>query len=245
VTALVFIHGWGQSSQAWHSQAAYFSGRYDARFVNLPGHGGAAETNAETWPGELMRRMPDEPVIVIGWSLGGMLAMHLALAHPQRFQALALVAATPRFTRAPDWPHGCPDALFDEFDAGVAQASNKALSRFFALMLHGDGLSRRQYQQLARQAVDRAHPPSQTALAAGLQWLARFDLRSDLPRLKLPCLVMYGDGDGIVPPAAGHFLAGRLPDVREFVFPACGHAPFLTQAETFNQQLEAWCRTII
>ncbi|MDX8412057.1 MAG: alpha/beta fold hydrolase, partial [Mariprofundaceae bacterium] len=123
--------------------------------------------------------------------------------------------------------------------------SNKALSRFFALMLHGDGLSHRRYQELARHALDRRHPPSPTTLAMGLQWLARFDLRADLPRLAHPCLVMYGDGDRIVPPAAGHFMAGRLQHAREYVFPDCGHAPFLTQAETFNQQLEAWCRTII
>ncbi|MDX8410618.1 MAG: alpha/beta fold hydrolase [Mariprofundaceae bacterium] len=241
---MLFMHGWGLSSQAWHGQAAYFSSRYDARFVNLPGHGGAPEANAEAWPDMLLRQMPDEPVIAVGWSLGGMLALHLALAHPERFRALVLVAATPRFTCAADWLHGCPDAMFDDFEAGVAQASNKALSRFFALMLHGDGLSRRRYQEIARQAVDRRHPPSSSALAVGLHWLARLDLRADLPKLNLPCLVMYGDGDRIVPPAAGHFMAGHLPHAREYIFSGCGHAPFLTQAETFNQQLETWCRAI-
>ena len=245
MTPVLFIHGWGQSSRAWFGQTDSLSEDFDVRCIDLPGHGGEAEAEAADWPEMLMRRIPDEPAIVVGWSLGGMLAMHLALLHPERFRALALVAATPRFTCADDWPNGCPDDLFADFESGVAEASNKALSRFFALMLHGDGLSRSRYQEIARQAVNRRTPPSFSALEAGLHWLAGLDLRADLQRLHIPCLVMYGDSDSVVPAAAGHELAVRLPQAREIVFSMCGHAPFLTQADAFNRQLEAWCRTVI
>jgi len=244
MTAMAFISGWGQSVRVWHRQERHFSRGFDVRCINLPGHGGAPEAPAHHWPRKIMAAMPHEPAIVVAWSLGGMLAMSLALEHPRRFLALAIVAGTPRFSCAPDWPHGCPAKLFDEFQAAVGVEPNRLLNRFFAMMLHGEELSRAFRQELARQVLERRQPPSSAALAEGLQWLRGLDLTAEIHKLDLPCLVIHGDSDVIVPAAAGHFIAGRMRSARELIFPVCGHAPFLTRSEAFNQQLEAWCRTV-
>jgi len=237
VTQLVFLHGWAQSQQIWYQQQQQFAG---ARFINLPGHGGAKDAPAAAWPDLLAAQLPDEPCTLVGWSLGGMLAMEIAQRFPGRVAALALIATTPRFAAAEAWLHGCDQAILAAFEEAVASASPRALNRFFALMLHGDALSRSDYNQLARQAVDRTHPVTAAGLAAGLELLATMDLRHRLPPADMPLLIMHGEQDAIVPVAAGRWLAEQLPAAHVHFADACGHAPFLSSPHRFNTILKEW-----
>jgi pimeloyl-[acyl-carrier protein] methyl ester esterase len=241
---MVFLHGWGQSARIWDHQAAHFSPRCPVSTPNLPGHGGADDAPAGAWLDILASRLPDQPSILVGWSLGGMLALQLAHAFPERVAGLALVATTPCFTRAPDWPQGCDEATLQAFTEGASTHSAKQLGRFFALMLQGDALPRSRFNALAREAIDREHPPSAAGLATGLALLTGLDLRPLLPGIGQPAWVAHGDGDAIIPPAAGHALAERLPHAAWHGFAHAGHAPFLTQAEAFQNTLEAWCQNI-
>jgi pimeloyl-[acyl-carrier protein] methyl ester esterase len=241
---LVFLHGWGQAPRIWQHQVDHFSKLCPVHTPALPGHGGAADAPAGQWVDILAEALPETPAVLVGWSLGGMLALALARNHPGRVAGLALVATTPCFRDREDWAHGCDAATFQAFAQGVAGSSAKFLGRFFALMLQGDGLGRRDYNALTHTAVDRAHPPTQAGLAAGLDLLERLDLREDLATIGQPAWVAHGDNDAIIPAAAGRHLAESLPHASWYGFEACGHAPFLTQPESFNAQLEAWCRNI-
>jgi len=210
----------------------------------LPGHGGAPDLPSEQWLEQLRRQLPEEPSIVVGWSLGGMLAMQLAALEPTRIAALILIGTTPRFRAAPDWPHGADEATFAAFAEGMAAGSVKMLGRFFALMFHGEELARSDYNEIARAAVDREHPPTAAGLAGGMELLATLDLRAMVPGIEQPVLVLHGDCDAIVPQAAGQWLAGQLPQAEFVPLDATGHAPFLSQSQQFNQTVEAWCQTI-
>ncbi|HKJ83670.1 MAG TPA: alpha/beta fold hydrolase [Mariprofundaceae bacterium] len=237
---LVLIHGWGQSAAVWHGQSTVLSERFMVHAPNLPGHGGAAGLPPERWGESLLETIPDGAVLV-GWSLGGMLAIQLAQAHPERIAGLALVGTTPCFCMRSDWPHGCADEVFEGFVQGVEAQSARMMSRFFALMLHGDRLSRPEYNAVARAAIDRRRPPSEQALKDGLTLLDQLDLRATLSAIDAPCLVMHGESDGVVPVAAARYLSERIDGAAFVSFEQCGHAPFLTQAERFNRELEAWC----
>jgi len=239
---LAFVPGWGQSSKVWFSQIPRFSPGYSVRAINFPGHAGLPEAPAGQWPDRLLQQCPNRPVIMIGWSLGGMLALQLALRYRSRISGLVLVSATPCFCKKEGWEHGCEDAVFEEFKQGVAMHSIKIMSRFFALMFHGDALPRPAYNRLARAVVNRKHPPTRKALETGLEILSNLDLREDLDNIHLPCLVLHGENDTVVPLAAGQALAAGIPDACFLGFPDCGHAPFLTQADRFNHILEDWCR---
>jgi len=237
VKPLVFIHGWAQSRQIWFQQNTVFS---EARFLNLPGHGGAPDAEAGDWLEALATQLPDEPCVLVGWSLGGMLAMQLATAHPERVAGLALVASTPRFRATHSWPHGSHDAVFDGFREAVESGSMRALNRFFALMLHGDTISRADYNRLAKAGVDRDRRVSDRGLAAGLALLQQLDLREQIAGVIQPTLIIHGETDAIVPAAAGRWLADNIRGAARQIIPECGHAPFLTRPEQFNAILEKW-----
>ena len=125
-TPLVFLHGWGQSKQIWQKQQGCFP---DALYLNLPGHGGAADSN--NWIEFIASQLPESPCVFIGWSLGGTVAMQLALKHPEQVAALALVASTPSFCSREGWEHGCSDEMFNTFKSGIESNSVKTMSRFF------------------------------------------------------------------------------------------------------------------
>jgi len=245
MTPLVFLHGWGQSARIWHEQLVRFSLEWPVSMLNLPGHGGAVDAPAPEWGNVLLAQMPTEPAVIIGWSLGGMLATELARMQPQRVAGLALVSTTPCFCNRPGWDAGCADSVFRDFELGVQENSARAMGRFFALMLHGDALSRPEYNAITRVAADRGHPASTEGLRQGLSLLGALDLRHKLTGIEAPCLVMHGEADAVVPLTAGEYLAGHIPKAAFERFAKCGHAPFLTQAGKFNQRLEDWCRNVI
>jgi len=238
---VVFLHGWAQSRQVWFRQQETFPG---AMYVNLPGHGGSEDLPSDAWIESLVRQLPTEPCILAGWSLGGMLALQIAGFFPERIAALALVSTTPCFRRKPDWQPGCDEALFGAFEDAVASGSGRLLNRFFALMLHGDGLNRSEYNMLAKQAVDRQCPASQVGLSAGLELLGTIDTRKLIGDISVPTLVMHGEQDAIVSVDSGRWLAQAMTGSRMHLFRNCGHAPFLTQPEIFNRTLINWWKTL-
>ncbi len=238
---LVFLHGWAQSSQVWYQQHDVFP---DARFLNLPGHGGTDDVPADGWIEALAQQLPEEPCLLVGWSLGGMLALELIRQFPQRIAALVLVSATPCFRRKAGWQAGCDDIAFASFEAAVTSGSARLLNRFFALMLHADGLSRRDYHALAKRAVDRECPTSPSGLSDGLQLLATLDSRRSTAGISVPTLVLHGEQDAIVSLASGRWLATSIAGSQITLFPDCGHTPFLTQADSFNTTLINWWHSL-
>lgn len=241
---LVFLSGWGQSSRIWHHQVEHFSKKWQVRTINLPGHGGAPDAPSDCWLEKLNDALPDHPYILTGWSLGGMLAMQLADALPQKCVGLVLLSTTPCFRVRTDWQYGCSDTQWHVFEQALANDSNKLLKQFFVRMLHGDTLSHSQFNALARAAVDKKHRPLPAALRSGLKLLDTLDLRHQLPTISIPTLVMHGTHDDIVPLQAGRYLAEHIVHASLHVM-ACGHAPHLTQGNALNEYLEQWCRTII
>ncbi len=240
---LVFLHGWGQSARIWQAQQPLFASRGPVLMPNLPGHGGTSDVPAPDWVVRLAAGLPRQPAMIVGWSLGGMLAIRIALASPERVAALVLVGTTPRFRRARDWKAGCPADIFHRFEQDVRGDPARAVRRFVSLMLHGDDLPHARRRAIMA-AANPDEPPSVDALRHGLDLLDRMDLRAQLARLRLPCLVMHGTRDAVTPFAAGAFLAANIAGAELVSFDA-GHAPFLTRADAFNHRLEAWCRKII
>ncbi len=246
-THLVFLHGWGQSSRIWYQQQRYFP--HQTHFIDLPGHGGADDVAQEQWLSRLEKQLlaiPCRNIILIGWSLGGQLAMALGqrLRSKNIIRGLVLVSSTPSFRQHADWSFGCADEVWRGFSDATAQQDSKLMQRFFQMMLHGDILSRSERNLIIKEAVNSHSPASFTGLTIGLGLLSELDLRENIQSLKVPTLILHGQQDIIVPLQAGQYLAGSIPGSELIIFDDCGHAPFLTHHAKFNQLLEQWCKKL-
>jgi len=246
---IIFLHGWGQSVQIWHQQTQYFSPLTRSYAINLPGHGGSADMQAELWLHHLQQEIQHhihthhQPTILVGWSLGGQMALRIQ-QKLEGLSGLVLVSTTPRFRQHNDWVHGCSHDVWQGFSQAASEQNPKLMQRFFQMMLHGDKLERRAIQNIAKQAINKVYPPSPQALQAGLHFLSTLDLRDKIKAVQLPSLVIHGAQDVIVPVAAGQYLAQKIPHAELQIFEDCGHAPFLTHHVAFNQLLEQWWKNL-
>ncbi|MDA8129248.1 MAG: pimeloyl-ACP methyl ester esterase BioH [Betaproteobacteria bacterium] len=229
--ALALLHGWGMNARVFDALAAELSGEFEVRALDLPGHGGRDPLPANTlrdWADDLAHRLP-EGAMVLGWSLGGQVAMRAALDHPRRIARLVLLASTPRFVVAEDWRHGISSADLQDFGAALIADPQATLLRFLSLQTRGMAGQKGLLQTL-RQTLLAAPAAHRDALAAGLAMLRDTDLRTELPALAQPTLVLHGALDTLTPAAAGAWLAQTLPAARHLELPRAAHAPHLSHA---------------
>lgn len=237
---LVMLHGWGMHGGIWRDTVAELAREFEVHSVDLPGHGKSHPTGEggftlNSIAAALSRRFT-EPVMVCGWSLGGIIAQHWAAREPQRVRKLVLVASTPCFTARADWPSAMPRETLEQFAAALETDLGGTLRRFLALQVRG---SERERELLAvlRERLSSRGEPDRAALASGLDILRDADLRQTLSRLAQPVLAIAGERDKLTPPQASHYVAQAVPDARAVEIEGAAHAPFLSHPAIFLEHL--------
>ena len=236
VRDVVLLHGWGFSAGVWDELAGRLGPRLRVHVPDLPGYGAAPACAPYTLEGiaAAVARSAPARCHVVGWSLGGEIALAWARRTPHQVQRLALIGTTPCFTSKPGWPCAAAPALLREFGRSLAADRAGTLARFAAVQAKGDARARR-FASVMRQLSEGS--ATDEVLAAGLDVLAGADLRRELPRVRQPTLVLHGARDRIVPPVAGRRLAAALPNARFSLLRACAHAPFLSQPVRVAREL--------
>lgn len=229
----VLLHGWGTHPVIWEPLLAFFP---EARALPLPGYAGSAAATDLARMAESIAAQLEEDTQLVGWSLGGLVAAHVALAHPEKVSALVLVAATPCFVKRPDWPHGVDAEVFDQFAASLAEDYAGTIRRFLSLQAQGSSEMRAVLAGLRRRLLDQARPAA-GVLESGLDILQRTDLRASLPKLGRPLTLIHGTGDKLAPVAAARWLAQSLPGATLHEIEGAGHAPFLSHPRAVAEMI--------
>ena len=213
---LVLLHGWALHGGMWGPWLDELARRARLHLIDLPGHGRSPWPAGASTLRDLARAVsPHVPngAAVLGWSLGGMVALELARSRPGDLAALVLIATTPCFLARDDWPVGMNPGVLDGFAAGLAGDYRRTLTNFLALQTWGDENASQALRSL-RANLDSHGEPDPQALVAGLGILRTADLRDALAAITVPTLVIAGEHDRITPVAAGRELASRLPSAR-------------------------------
>ncbi len=230
---LVLLHGWGSNREVWRPLLVLLRPWANITLLDLPGCAPGTVSGIEPEWSELLADIlqccPAQAVYV-GWSLGGQLAIELAVREPERVLAVVTVCSNPLFTAAGDWPGISPDA-FGEFLGGVRADPIAALQRFDRLQVKGS----RQPRQLLRHLHQLQRQPASGELLAGLKWLQTLDQRDSLSALRQPQLHLLAERDALVPQAVGRSIAACIagaPSAQVKVLPgACHLAPLDAPAE--------------
>jgi pimeloyl-[acyl-carrier protein] methyl ester esterase len=237
---LVLLHGWSLNLRVWDQLARALSARFRVIAVDLPGHGKsdwdprAVTPAAQAWQVHETLAPLTTGYALLGWSLGGQLALDLAAALPAAVERLVLIATTPRFLAAPGWRCGTPRPLLARLVHRLHSEGERAVSDFLALQVRGSR-PRTAARALGRlREALRVHGSARPeALSAGLARLRDVDLRRALPLVRVPALVIAGEHDRIIRPVASRALARALPDARYVEIAGAAHAPFLTHPVQF------------
>ena len=236
---LVMLHGWGMHGGIWEDCVPSLAAGWKVVRPDLPGHGRSpavpARADLDSLCEVVASNCPRE-MVLIGWSLGGLIAIRIARRLPQRIRGLVLVAATPRFVSGPDWPCGVDAPVLESFGRGLATDYRKTVRDFLTLQVRGDDRAVELLRTL-RKRVFAHGDPDPRALRLGLDLLAETDARPDLPQIKPATLVISGERDRLTPPEAGRLTAEAIPDARFCAIAGAAHAPFLSHREEFLAEL--------
>jgi len=235
---LVLLHGWGMNLRVFDGLCARLAARYAVTALDLPGHG------RSSWPSgcssadvlALIAAAVPPQATLIGWSLGGQLALELALAFAatqgarRAVRRLVLIATTPRFMQTDGWDHGLASATLQRFAGALEHDAEHTLDEFIDLQVRGSR-SAAEVRAALCAALDAHGRAALPALRAGLTLLADTDQRERARQIAIPVLVIAGQHDRVVPLAATQALAALLPRSQLQVVQRAGHAPFLSHTE--------------
>lgn len=234
---LTLIHGWGMNASVWSALLPELRQDYRVTVLDLPGHGNSADASFSDLPSlssQILDVLPEKTVL-LGWSLGGLVALWLASLESERFGRALLVSSSPCFVQRPGWPAALEHGVFDAFSSGLEQDYMATLKRFLALQLKGAEDARNLARSLGAGLNER--PPQKQALVQGLGVLNDEDQRSRLCALGGRVSILLGGRDTLVPSGMARELASVCPEADVEVLQDAGHMPFVTHPTQFQDWL--------
>ncbi|TCB90573.1 pimeloyl-ACP methyl ester esterase BioH [Enterobacter wuhouensis] len=236
---LVLLHGWGLNAEVWHCISEELASHFTLHLVDLPGFGrshGFGALSLDEMAQVVVDAAPKN-AIWLGWSLGGLVASRIALAYPERVQALVTVASSPCFSARDAWPGIKPDVLAG-FQQQLSEDFQRTVERFLALQTMGTDTARQDARTL-KQTVLSLPMPDVEVLNGGLEILKTADLREPLISLPMPHLRIYGYLDGLVPRKVVPLLDALWPESESLIVAKAAHAPFISHPAEFCSALLA------
>jgi len=235
---LVLLHGWSLSSAVFDELTAGLARDFRVLAFDLRGHGcsspgegyGLADFAADVRESLDLLSIPS--AALLGWSLGGQVALRLAHEVPSLWTRLVLISTTPRFVSGSDWEGGLPEIQVRGMARKLSRQYQQTLQTFFEEQFVVGELDSGRLEEIAAFALPQERTPLPEAALEALETLKMEDLRPLIRHIDLPTLVIHGSEDRVTPVAAGRFLAEQLPHGVLREVESAGHAPFLSRPHT-------------
>lgn len=226
---LVLIHGAGGSSQTFLHQLRRFDRTMNIVAVELPGHGGTPGPGRDTisgyayWLEETFSSFPIQSFFLGGHSMGGAIALELALRSWSRIKGLILIAT------------GAELPVSLKILEGLARDPEPTLALInkWCFPPDTDPLLIQQSLELMRQT------PIQV-IYNDFQACNRFNRSENVPTIALPTLILVGERDVMTPPASSETLQKEILNSKLVLIPRAGHLVMLEKPREVNQAIETF-----
>jgi pimeloyl-ACP methyl ester carboxylesterase len=225
---LVFIHGSGMNGVVWQQQLDYFE---NAEALNLPAHpAGELVEGIEAYLDFVLSYLQkqDEDFVIVGHSLGGALALKLALIELDRLKAIVLIGTGARLRVMP---------MILEMLEKSALENNKIPSMMLAM---NDLIA----EPLKSQIIAAMASNGANVMHRDLSICDHFDVMNELPNITIPTLVLVGDKDQMTPPKYAEYMVNAMPNAKMEVIKGGTHMVFAEQAERVNVLIEEFLSTL-
>lgn len=245
---VVLLHGVGGGRSIWdapdaggsNTGAALAAAGHMVLAMDFPGYGLSASIEPYDLAGlaaalqATLATLALGPVVLVGHSMGGMVAQELAARAPQAVAGLVLASTSPAFGKpGGDWQQQFLQSRFAPLEAGLGMAG-LAAQLVPAMVAPGASAAAITAAQALMAGVPEA--TYRRAVAA----LVAFDRRADLPKIAVPTLVITGEADRTAPPEVARRMAERIPGASCQVVPDAGHLLNLEQPVAFHVALLAF-----
>ena len=238
---VLLLCGIGAKRQGWYKQLPVLGRRFrtlalDYRDVGDSDPAGEPYTIAEVADdvAALAQELGIERASLVGISMGGFIALELALRRPALVDKLILVVTS---AGGPTHVSTSPE-IMRLLMPGEEQIETGAGARRVCAAVAGPGFADREPEEIdAFVAIARHRPMTRDAYLRQLQACRAHDVSDRLDGIHAPTLVMHGDVDPLVPLENGRLLAERIEGATLIVYPRTGHIPEVERADEFNRDL--------
>ena len=225
---IILIHGAGSSHLIWPSEIRRLVGQR-VLAVDLPGHGKSTGVGLQSISSnadqivEFLAALGLYQAVFVGHSMGGAIALDLAIRHPNQVAGLGLIST----------------GAYLGVDAGFLENLINPLTIPSALAAFRQrAFSAQANPVLVERCMQTMKETRSSVLYGDWRACADFDVREVIARAEAPAWVIVGGEDQLTPVAYAHFLAGRLPAARLQILPQAGHMALLEQPTQIAQGLQ-------
>lgn len=242
--ALVLLHGVGLDHTMWAQQAAAFQGSWRVIAPDMLGHGDSPRPRADAQLDDyadqitaLLSELGVTRAVLVGFSMGALVARAIALARPDWLIGLVLLNGV--FDRGDDVRDAIAARVVEVEHGGPAANAQAALQRWFTPAYHRDHAA--EIAQL-NDRLGRNDP--QGYLATYRLFASEDNFGADrLGTIAVPTLVATGEFDVGSTPEMAHALAARIPDARTEILPGARHMMPVEHAAQINDLLGRFLET--
>ena len=231
---MLFIHGVGSTAEIWDAQVRSFAARARCAALELRGNGVVPDPDPAAITREgyaldaiaALDAINAEKAVVVGCSLGGVVAFELARRVPERLAAFVFVGS---FAKYPD-----AEAYVARILAAVEAAGDMAtFARARTTQL---GLP----PQRERETIEQMARKSRASYEASTRATWTGDYRDDLGSIRVPTLVMVGERDSVAPRALSEEIAAGIPSASLVEIRDAGHVANADAPAAFDARLHAF-----
>lgn len=255
---LVFLHGFGSAMGQWRYNLQPLSQNRTVYALDLLGFGASekapANYNVDLWVAqiyEFWRTWIQKPIILVGHSLGALVALTAAVTYPEMVSGLVLLTV----------PASRQELLPQKWQAWLghlesALANPLLLKPLFQILIRRPQVFRSilkmayvNSELITEELITLFTTPSQDRGASGVfcrlsQARTRRDfslnVQEMLPKLTIPILMIWGQQDRVIPIAWGRQLARLNPHLEWIEIENAGHCPYDECPDQVNREITAW-----
>lgn len=255
--ALVFIHGLSSYASFWEYQIPAFTATHRVLALDLPGYGASERPDAPytpPWYADVVSAWLDkvgvEKAVIVGHSMGGQIALTLALDHPEKVEKLVLSAPAGLETFQP----GAAKFMKDFWtERRATQTTEEQVRANFLTQVFNrrDAGVERLIEERVRLGLSPRFGGTSVAVSRSVAGMVDHPVRARLGDLAVPTLVVFGTADRMIPNPI--FTGGATRSVARIaetqirgsqvvMIPGAGHTVHHDAPEQFNAALEAFLR---
>jgi 3-oxoadipate enol-lactonase len=244
--AVVFIHGIGGSARIWEPQVASFAAAgFRPVALDLPGYGPREPVERMDFAmlaGDVEKqiaRLGLERPVLVGHSMGGMVAQTALRRGPKSYRAAVLSGTSPAFGD----PTGEFQKKFIADRLGPLDAG-RTMAELAPAMV--DAISGPAPDPAGRRlAIETIAATSERSYRAAVHCLVDFDERANLPRIVVPVLCLAAEHNRLAPAAMMERMAARIPGAKYVCLEGVGHLPNVEGPHAFDAAIFAFLRAAL
>ncbi|MCF6094286.1 alpha/beta hydrolase [Microaerobacter geothermalis] len=232
---IIMLPGWGMEASVWGLFQDKLSKYFDLSFIEWRGVS-SLTCFRERVIQQIETKIEAEnksSLILLGWSLGSLVAFEIATRYPSIINRLIILGGTSRFIKdeSEQYHVGWHRRMVERMKFQLQRDKQKCLSAFYQSMFSSGEQERGDHERFLRIVKEKFCGDDTTSLLVGLDYLIQIDLRDKLKLIQAPLLLIHGEDDRICPVSAVQHISGVVKGSEIKILSGVGHVPFFTSVD--------------